>query len=387
METLPAILFTLFLCYLAAEAAVLQRRRKQISVRIAVTGTRGKSSVVRSLAAVCRHAGQKVFGKTTGSEALYHLPDGGIRPVRRRGLPSIIEQEKTVRFAAAADADTLIAEIMSIHPENHAVESRMILRPHIIVITNIRHDHTDAMGNSRDDIAAVLAGTIPHKAVVFIPEQEMCDPILQTVKQRDCRLIPVPFSGEKTDPGRQPEGQYEFNRDLVYAVARHLGIEESQITAGIAAMGRNPDEEEIRVITGRGKKIYVINAFAANDPESTFMVLERVKSRLSAASGNITGLLSLRGDRAERTAQWLDILAGGRKNPFQSLYVTGRHARIFPRRIPGCRVLGVKDPGLTTDRLLTDVEDGGIVFGFGNMAGAGEQLTAHWLSAGEAYGR
>ncbi|MBN2415063.1 poly-gamma-glutamate synthase PgsB [bacterium] len=385
---MPSICLCLFLLYLTGEALLLRRRRNRIGLRIAVTGTRGKTTVARSLAAVCRADSRTVFAKTTGSEAAYLLPDGRITPVHRRGLPSIIEQKETVRRAAAAGADTLVAEIMSIHPENHAVESRLILRPHIVVITNIRLDHTDAMGTTRDDIAAVLAETIPAKAAVFIPECEVCDPIVRAVKQRDCRLVAVPSGHGDMDAGKGTDGRYGANSDLVLAVARHLGIDENRIAEGIAAMIPDAGGEEIRVVTGRGKTLYLINGFAANDPESTFLVLERMKSRLPAACGPLAGLLTLRGDRSERTAQWLTFLTAGEAgNPFASLYVTGRHAGIFRRRVPGARILETKDPRPATERLLAELDDGAVVFGFGNMAGPGERLAAYWRTTGDLYDR
>lgn len=384
MIIVPATCVVLFLVYLTAEALLLAQQRKRIALRIAVTGTRGKTTLVRSLAAVCRAGGRSVFAKTTGSEAAYLFPDGRIAQVSRRGLPSIIEQKKTIRLAAAAGADTLIAEIMSIQPENHAVESRMMLRPHIVVITNIRLDHTDAMGNTRDEIAAVLAETIPENTIVFIPENEMYDPLVQAAQQRGCRLITVPPSSPEAGADNPTHGQYGCTLDLVRAVARHLGIDEERVTAGTAAMAPDIGAEEIRIVRGGGKTLYMINGFAANDPESTFMVLERMRSRLSADSG-ITGLLNLRSDRAERTAQWLKRLSEQKHNPFASLYVTGQHARVFRRRIPGTRILKAKNPRKATEVLLNHLEDGSIVFGFGNMAGPGERLTAHWRTTGELY--
>jgi UDP-N-acetylmuramyl tripeptide synthase len=64
------------IAYLLAERILLGRRRRRIPLRIAVTGTRGKSSVVRLIAAAMREAGLSVLAKTTGSQPILIHPDG-----------------------------------------------------------------------------------------------------------------------------------------------------------------------------------------------------------------------------------------------------------------------------------------------------------------------
>ncbi|MBC6948955.1 poly-gamma-glutamate synthase PgsB, partial [candidate division KSB1 bacterium] len=67
MKVLPLIFATIvFLLYLIYERISLNRHRNAIPLRISMTGTRGKSSVVRMLASVLREDGKKVIAKTTG---------------------------------------------------------------------------------------------------------------------------------------------------------------------------------------------------------------------------------------------------------------------------------------------------------------------------------
>ncbi len=168
MHLLSLIGFTLaFILYLIYERLALQRQRDSIPLRIAVTGTRGKSSVTRLIASILREDGRRVIAKTTGSEARIILPNADEIEIKRRGIPSIIEQKKFIRKAAQLKSDCIVAEIMSIHPENHFVESQQILQPHIVVVTNVRQDHTEAMGESKEEIAAVYCQDFPEKAKVF----------------------------------------------------------------------------------------------------------------------------------------------------------------------------------------------------------------------------
>src|SRR5574342_689952 len=170
MKLLPLVFSVLvFLLYLICERIAMNRQRNAIPLRISVTGTRGKSSVVRMIASMLREDGRKVIAKTTGSQARFVLPDAQEIEIARRGVTSIIEQKRLIKKAAKIKADCLVAEIMSIHPENHCVESQQILQPHIVVITNVRQDHTEAMGETKEEIAAVLSLDIPAKARVFVP--------------------------------------------------------------------------------------------------------------------------------------------------------------------------------------------------------------------------
>ena len=61
-------LLGLFL-FLTFERLLLEQRLRKIPLRISVTGTRGKSAVVRMLASVLREDGRRVVAKTTGAQA------------------------------------------------------------------------------------------------------------------------------------------------------------------------------------------------------------------------------------------------------------------------------------------------------------------------------
>ena len=101
----------LFLVYLFIERILLDRRLDSIPLRIAVTGTRGKSSVVRLLSSILRADVRTGLAKTTGSVPRYLLPDGSEVEVPRRGVPSIIEQKMLIKQAAAMGVDPVVNQI------------------------------------------------------------------------------------------------------------------------------------------------------------------------------------------------------------------------------------------------------------------------------------
>lgn len=387
----------IFLGYLIFENIILNRYLRAVPLRICVTGTRGKSGVVRMLAAVLREDGRRVLAKTTGSLAVFILPDGEEIAVRRRGLTSIIEQKNLLKKAAHLKVDYLVTEIMSIRPENHFIESQKILKPHILVITNVRLDHTDAMGENKDDIAAVFALNIAKKSTVFIPEKEYRPVFREAVKNAAGELICVKEGLPViVEPGLK-KPLFTGNIELVYALCRHLNIKEAHIIKGLKNVKYDPGEFKVwkRTYPETGKTCYFINGFAANDPESTYTLISEINRAFPFTIGKLTGLINLRVDRADRTLQWIDALKNGGFAHFERVYVTGCHAGIMRRKLgkQSVYVLKHKEPGKIMAEILhnppvgTRIENEWVLFGFGNIRGTGMKIVNYWNKIGEEYGR
>src|SRR4030043_114997 len=109
-----AICFAVLCLLLYLERRALTRNARRIPLRVAVTGTRGKSTVTRMIAAALKEAGLPVLGKTTGSKPVLILPQGREKEITRRGLPTILEQKSFIRGAAVLGVRAGVAEMMSI---------------------------------------------------------------------------------------------------------------------------------------------------------------------------------------------------------------------------------------------------------------------------------
>lgn len=391
-DLLPLLVsVALFLGYLVYERASHDRRIDSIPLRIAITGTRGKSSVARMLASVLRQEGRSVLAKTTGSQARYILPDGGEIEIPRRGMTSIIEQKEFVKKAADLKADCFVAEMMSIHPENHYIESHKLLRPNVVVVTNVLVDHTDAMGGTEEEVAAVYGLDIPEGARVFIPEAERRDTFEAAVERAGADLIGIPVGISRQPPGDGLELEkrgFPENLDLVRHVGRDLGISEMVIEQGIA--GSRGDIGALRLWkyhpgSGSGE-IVLVNGFAANDPGSTSRVISRLSEFLPAAFNRFFGLLSLRADRADRTLQWVDALRDGLMERFSGVYVMGAHSAAVGRRLEGVHVLRSTRPERVMDSITRGIGRGAVIVGMGNIVGAGMDMVEYWERTGEEYG-
>lgn len=380
--------FSFWLGYLGVEVIRLRRWRESIPLRISVTGTRGKSSVARMLAAVLRDNGKRVLTKTTGSQARIVLPDGTEIQVGRRGVPSVLEQIRFLHLAARERAEVVVVEVMSVHPENHRVESEKILRPHMVLMTNFRVDHAEAAGWTREEVARLHLSDVVPGATVVVPEGELVQGFARAVADKGGHLVAVP--SPKADSWSHAESPAILEGTaLVEAALGPLGIPVEHHRGDLAAVALDAGAFRIRPYPGRGGgSAHTVNAFAANDPHSTGLLLDWTMQRLDREEGSrrLVGLLCLRGDRGDRSVQWLRAMEGGFLDRFDHLYVQGFHASAFRRsmnrrgRAEGITVLSRLDPESLMARILS--EAGGktvVVFGFGNFGGMGETLVRHWM--------
>jgi poly-gamma-glutamate synthase PgsB/CapB len=386
------------LVYLACEKARLSRALRRVPRRIAVAGTRGKSGVTRLIAAGLRASGAKVLAKTTGSKPMLILPDGSEREIARPGPASVREQVRLVTLAARLGADTLVAEMMSIGPECLEVESRRILRPGTLAVTNVRLDHMDEMGRTKREIARTLGAAFPPRAAVLVPEEEL-HPAFATAAARTgstLRTVGRPAIDQGMAGTAAPAlGEFEPNVRLARAVLASVGVGEAEARRGIAAAA--PDFGGLRVWRGRfgsGSRPGVcVSAFAANEPESTSAVLDRVRARVPLAGRPLVGLLCLREDRGARTLQWARAAAGGFFRDFSAVILVGPTSRaalrIF-RRAPGTgsssysRFAGPTPEGLM-DRVFAEAPGEPVVVGLGNIVGWGERIVLYWSEKGTAH--
>lgn len=390
--------FALWLGYLALEALRLHRWQRAIPLRIAVTGTRGKTSVVRMLASVLREDGWKVLAKSTGAEAALILPDGCERPVRRRRFPSILEQIGVVGVGARLGVDVLVVEVMSLHAENHFAEVRRILRPHLVLVTNFRVDHVEAQGRTRAEVAEVLALDVPPGARVLVPEGECEEAFARLVEEGGGSLWKVPEGGWGKGEGPKAWGG---NLDLVRAAATSLGVAEEIVRRGVRAAYMDVGASGCWIYPGEGAGAawQVVSAFAANDPESTFLVYDGILGgEGTGAREKPVGLLCLRRDRGDRSLLWAEVLGDGALDRFSRLYVQGFHAGAVARKLrrrEGRKVEVEVLPKEGPQEVMRRVRDEGyrvggagqggdrILFGFGNLGGLGEEMVRHWMEAGE----
>jgi poly-gamma-glutamate synthase PgsB/CapB len=392
---IAGVVLAIFLAYLFMEHLRLQRKVDAIPLRICVTGTRGKSSVTRLIAAAMRESGKSVLARTTGAKPILIFPDGRESETRRRGLPTILEGKKVLRAGAELRVDVCVVELMSIHPEAIYVESQMIFKPHILVLTNVRLDHMDQMGKTKDDIASCFAGAIPKAGTVIVLQKEIYPVFQRIADSRKTKVLGIPETRYQEYLDRDKgilNSEFNENVCLSLAVTEHLGLDNA--AASRAMCGAMSDFGSLKVWFDLEDfplpEWYFVSAFAANEPESTRSVFSKLKARMLLEDRTVIGVLNLRGDRGDRTLQWYDALRNGEFPEIQKLVCVGDHVSAMTRKLKKCKgpeLFAWRNyrPEEMLERLST-IEDGkAVVIGLGNMGGAGKRLVDFWEKTGKRY--
>lgn len=378
------------LAYFGLERARVASNRRAVPLRICVTGTRGKSSVVRLIAAGLSAGGTRTLAKTTGSRACVILPSGEERPLVRRGTPSILEQRAVLRMARREEARALVVEVMSIRPENYAVELGRIVLPHVLALTNVRPDHTADLGESSEDAARAFAAGVPARCRLVLPQGALPQSLVQGLERRGVHVRVVGTDAYRGEVERLTVAYAEWadNVRLALAVCAAAGV--SPDVAAVGMQEARADFGALRAwrLTDGGSAWIAVNAFAANDPVSTMSAYRRVVEADACRGLPLVGVFNVRSDRGDRTAQWCRVLASGTGPELERLLVVGDRPGLVARRVRlryGDRVqtLPERVPEAVTREVQRVAPSGGVLFGFGNIGGLGAALVEHWEEVGE----
>ena len=385
MAVLTAILASGLAGYGAWESIRHEANLRRVPVRVHVNGTRGKSSVTRLIAGGLRAGGRRVFAKTTGTSARMILPDGSEVDVYRVGHPNVIEQTRIVRRAVELGAEILVIECMAVTPELQPLAELRLVKSTVGVITNVRADHLDVMGPTVDDVALVLAQTAPRNGHLFTAERVRSHLLGPIAMQRGSELHVVDDDGVTADDlAGFSYIEHAENVALALAVCAHLGVDRNTALRGMR--DSRPDPGVLRSYTVRAadRTVIFVNAFAANDPDSTLMIWKRLGLHASADGTKRIVLANCRRDRTHRSSQLADLMSSGGLAA-DHVVLTGDDTRIVAaqvvsRGVPAERVsdLGGLDAERVYERVLGLVDGRAIVVGIGNIVGLGEEIALHF---------
>jgi hypothetical protein len=140
------------------------------------------------------------------------------------------------------------------------------------------------------------------------------------------------------------------------------------------------------------RMIYTLNAFSANDPDSTKIIISRLLLRAPFKDLSWLGILNLRWDRGDRTMQWLEAFKAGFFPEIKKLLLTGGQAAAMRKKLlmrfgeHDLRISPFEDPDKMMEQVYDMSSEDSMIIGMGNMGGRGERLSDHWNSIGEPYG-
>lgn len=123
---------------------------------------------------------------------------------------------------------------MAVQPELQHAAQHQILQADIGVITNVRRDHTDVMGETLPQICDALSNTIPRHGVLFTAEVSQFVRLLDKAASLGSEAIQV------QPDGTEPEFDFPENIALALAVCQYLGADRETALQGMAHYQRDP---------------------------------------------------------------------------------------------------------------------------------------------------
>ena len=319
-----------------AEYVTHRRRVDAVEWRVHVNGIRGKSTVTRLIAGMMREAGLTAVAKSTGTFAAVINEDGADEPIQRKGPPTILEQIEVCREYVTSDVDALVIECMALKPEYQEVSERMIVRSNIGVLTNVREDHQDVMGETLPEIARSLLSTCPTNGTLITSDQnpEILAVMREVCEAKNTELV-VADPDRVTDEENQRFDYISFKENVTIAltIADIIGIDRDVAIDGMVKADPDPGVLRMKELAIGGKRVTWANLFAVNDRESMVAAMEKLVP-FQGEDTITVGILNNRSDRERRAIQFADVAV---------------HDLVFDRLV----TFGAFE-GLVTDRLKSN---------------------------------
>lgn len=254
-------------------------QRDQIKWRVHVNGIRGKSTITRYTAAIFRAAGYHTFGKTTGSAARILRPNGEDFDFGRKGYPNVNEQVKILKDFKRQKAEAAVLECMAVNPVYAEWLEKKVMRSHIGIITNVRYDHPDYMGETLEEIAESLSKTIPERGILITAETapRLLKILANNAKKKNSRLI---VANRQQVSVSDLEGFTHFaiedNVAIGYEIAKLLNVSRENALKAMQLAAADPGAFSIQYVDFQKYRIAWANLFAVNDRESFIELCEKL---------------------------------------------------------------------------------------------------------------
>lgn len=390
------IIFIISICvsiliFLGVREQIIQKKNvAKIPIRVNVNGIRGKSTVTRLITGVITEAGYRTIGKTTGTAArmIYWFDKEEEIITRKPQGPNIGEQLRVIDKAARLEAEALVCECMAVHPDYQDVFQSKMLQANIGVIVNVLEDHMDVMGPTLDQVAQAFTSTIPYNGYLVTIEGPYTNYFKKIAKDRNSKVI-VADNSEISDELLSKFDYMVFpdNASLALAVGKALGIDKETCLKGM--LNAHPDPGAMRIARVGDKYLnsYFVNGFAANDPQSTLKIWERV-CEMKYNSHDPIVVMNCRPDRVDRTKQFVyDVLPyiqigtliaiGEITEPITSAFNNGNLSNIDT-------YLDLENVNTNEviEKIYPLLQDK-LIYGIGNIHGSGEPFIESLLSLEE----
>lgn len=313
-------------------------RLDRVHNHVHVNGIRGKSTVTRMIGGMLNGADVPTIAKTTGTYACVIDKHSEEHSIRRTGPANIAEQYALIRDWVTEDIDGLVVECMAVKPKYQKICQETILRSPISVITNIRLDHQEDLGDTLEEIAVSLCNTVPENGVLITGERDpkLVEIMRAEAEKRGSRLVvAVETELSRSLVKRFSYQQFEENVAVALAVAEELGLDMDAAVKGMLKAQPDPGTTAIEEVpTQHVEKFTWVPMFAVNDWQSTVKVFRSVSEDLPKDCTRVV-LLNNRSDRTDRAQLFIDLVAGELADEIDRVVLLGDLQTVVEQQIVG----------------------------------------------------
>ena len=292
-------------------------------------------------------------------------------------MANIREQIRIIKKVRRLNPDAIVLECMALRPDLQKTESYQIVEPNLVVITNVRPDHLDVMGPTVHDIAHAFIEAVPKRCRVITPEPEIFRQFDDLITGKRLHMS-VLKAGDIKDSDHENFSYIEHkqNIELALAVCQHYGIDRKTALSGMQTMQPDPGALMKYKLELKSKRVVIINAMAANDPESTLLIWAETDKKFN----EINLLINCRDDRIDRSFQIAELIRDHMLA--DQIILTGKGTAVLRKKlqkmISGKKDiiidLGNKNPSQVVDEIANVIADNSLLFALGNTVGFGARL-------------
>ncbi|CAM3137962.1 poly-gamma-glutamate synthase PgsB [Staphylococcus argensis] len=357
------------------------RRLEKILVRININGIRGKSTITRLIYGMLREDEYRVIGKTTGTDArmMYWFTPREYPVYRKPQGANIGEQRDIIRKVVKQKANALVNECMAVNPDYQITFQKDLVKANIGVIVNVMEDHMDVLGPTLDEVAQAFTATIPYNGHLVIMKDDYTDFFIKEAKKRHTTPIVVDKNTISEDFLRRFDYLvFPDNVAIAIGVAEALGIDQETAERGMLNAPPDSGAVNIEYFTANNTTNVYVNAFAANEPQSTKAILNKVESYNYPYTKKVV-ILNCRGDRVDRTRMFAENFIA--EVDYDTLICTGKSTQLVTeimRSQPDKKYLNFEGHDIhdVEEAVLHEAQNA-LIFCVGNIHGHGKQIAQY----------
>ena len=305
----------------------------------------------------------------------YSVPEAA--KLKGRTPQYIREQIKAINWASKEKAEILILECMAVKPELQYICENKILNSNIVAITNVRKDHLDEMGDNLDKIAESLSNTIPKKAIFFTTDQNYFNFFKNKCEKKETKAVL-----SKNIKNEYWEIDFPTNIALAIDICKYLNIDKKVALEGMKSYHKDPGS--LKVLTYLNKKnfrVFFVNTLAANDPDSTEIILDRVSTKTYWNNERYL-LVNNRADRLSRLEQFVNFTIKF-ENKFDKILISGENKNLFYKYLLKNGMDKNRIIILLDEEYFENIGEDSLIFAVGNICRLGKKLVDYFEERGE----